>query len=219
MTSRVVPAIRAQAPPPPGRLRAAWAAAHAPVAGVQRWARIAAYTVPFTVLPSSLWRLGIIFDEGAASRSGDLPSWLPIQAYVVLLSVFSEVVAFAAIGLIAAWGEVFPRWVPVLRGRRVPTAAAVVPAAFGAVLLTALWTAGFAAHAAGLTLTGEPTPSDFPSAVGGWEAAVFYASYLPLLLWGPLLGVVTVAYARRRRRAGQPAVRQGGGRPAGTGPS
>ena len=31
-------------------------------------------------------------------------------------------------GLIRPWGERFPRWVPVLRGRRVPVALAVVPA-------------------------------------------------------------------------------------------
>ncbi len=33
-----------------GRLRTAWAAAHAPVAGVPRWARTAALAVPFVVL-------------------------------------------------------------------------------------------------------------------------------------------------------------------------
>jgi hypothetical protein len=39
------------------RIRAAWAAAHAPAAGVSPWARVAACAVPFTVLPSSAWRL------------------------------------------------------------------------------------------------------------------------------------------------------------------
>lgn len=33
----------------------------------------------------------------------------------------------------------------------------------------------------------------------GAERSVVFASYLPLLLWGPLLGAVTVSYAHRTR--------------------
>ena len=182
-------------------MRTAWAAAHAPVPGVRRWTRIAAYAVPLTVLPSSLWRVAVLFDASTAEKTGNLPVWLPLPVYVVLLSVFSELVAFTAVGLIAAWGEAVPRWIPLVRGRRVPTAAAAVPAALGAVLLTVLWTAAFVADAAGVTLRGDPAPRDFPTAAGGWEAAVFYACYVPLLAWGPLLAAVTVAYVRRRSRA------------------
>ena len=39
------------------KIPAAWVAAHAPAAGVPRWARVAAYAVPLTVLPSSAWRI------------------------------------------------------------------------------------------------------------------------------------------------------------------
>lgn len=188
--------------PAPGRRTAwaaAWAAAHTPVAGVPRWARIAALAVPFTVLPSGLWRIAAIFaDDGHGA--GDLPGWLPLKVYVVLLSLVSEVLAFTAVGLIAGWGEVFPRWIPRLGGRRVPTAAAVVPAALGAAVLTLLWSAAFVADFAGVTMSGEPAPANYPGDAGGWEAAVFYATYTPLLLWGPLLGAVTVAYWRRRRQ-------------------
>ncbi|MFI0356883.1 hypothetical protein [Actinomadura sp. 9N407] len=193
------------APVTVGRVRTAWRGAHAPVAGVPRWARIAAYTVPLTVLPSGLWRIaGITFhlpidiNEGGHG-SGDLPSWLPMELYVVLLSVLSELLAFTAIGLIARWGEVFPRWIPGLGGRRVPTRAVVVTAALGAAVLTVVWTVGFVALFAGVTVTGEPTPADFPTQAGGWQAAIFYLCYLPLLLWGPLLAAVTFAYHRRRR--------------------
>jgi hypothetical protein len=94
---------------------------------------------------------------------------------------------------------VFPRWIPLLGGRRVPTKAAVIPATLGAVAVTVLWTAAFVADFLGVTLSGEPTPENFPTKAGGWEAAIFYACYLPLLLWGPLLAAVTFAYARRRR--------------------
>ena len=173
-----------------GRLRTAWKAAHAPVAGVTRWARIAAYAVPLTVLPSSLWRLPAVFHDGIA---------LGEKVYIVFLSVLSELVAFTAVGLIATWGERFPLWIPWLRGRTVPTRAAVIPATVAAALLTVVWTAAFVTDIAGVTLRGEPIPANFPTQAGGWEAAIFYLCYLPLLLWGPLLAAVTYAYHQRRQ--------------------
>ncbi|GHA65226.1 hypothetical protein ACIQRS_08010 [Streptomyces termitum] len=207
MTTRHAPAP-AQ-PAPFGRLRAAWRGAHAPVPGVPRWARWAAYTIPFAVLPSGLWRImTVVFGIGdsAVHGRGQLPSWLPGSVYVVALSLVSELLAFTAIGLIASWGEVFPRWIPLLGGRRVPTLAAVVPAALGALALTALWTAALVTSLFGLTLQGDPLPSDYPgNAMHGWELAFFHATYIPLLLWGPLLAAVCFAYWRRRTQGTGPA--------------
>ncbi|KAF0836618.1 hypothetical protein [Nocardia caishijiensis] len=183
-----------------GRLRTTWRAVHTPVAGVPSWAATAALAIPLTVLPSGLWRIGVaFFDDEAAGKRGDLPAWLPGELYVIALTLVSELLAFTAVGLIAAWGEWFPRWFPWLHGRRIPTPVAVVPAALGAVTLTIMWTAAFVTELAGVTLRGEPTPEDFPSRAGGWESAVYYLCYTPLLLWGPLLAAVTVAYHRRRR--------------------
>ncbi|MFI1618054.1 hypothetical protein ACH4VT_13995 [Streptomyces lydicus] len=198
--------FRSDMPSAGGRLRTAWAAAHQPVAGVPRWARRAAHAVPWIVLPSGLWRIAAVCaGDDHGRRAGDLPSWLPAGVYVVLLSVLCELLAFSTVGLVASWGEVFPRWVPALRGRRVPTAAAVVPAALGATALTALWTVlGVVTEVAGVTLRGAPLPVDYPGAQGGWSAVVFHLCYAPLLLWGPLLAAVTVAYGRRRRTAVSP---------------
>ncbi|WP_228010326.1 hypothetical protein [Nonomuraea phyllanthi] len=194
-------------PPRKGRFRTAWTAAHAPVPGVPRWARIVAYAIPYTVLPSSLWRIAAvvfhapIVNGDVEGGTGNLPSWMPLEVYVVILSVVSEVLAFSAVGLIARWGEVFPRWVPGLRGRRVPTAFAVIPAALGATVLTVLWTTVAAQGALGRTLQGKPITSDNPLAMhDSFDIVVFFASYAPLLLWGPLLGALTIAYWRRRRR-------------------
>ncbi|MFF8639039.1 hypothetical protein ACF052_33170 [Streptomyces pilosus] len=176
-----------------GRLRVAWRAAHEPVAGVSRRVRLVAYAVPLAVLPSSIWRLPAAFGDGRGLSEG---------TYVVFLSVLSEVFAFAAIGLIARWGEVFPRWVPFLRGRRVPRRAAVLPATIGAVSLTLLFTLLFvASEIRGTTIRGGDLPADYPSRAGGWEAAWFCVCYAPLTLWGPLLGVLTVAYWKRRSTA------------------
>ncbi|QKG24134.1 hypothetical protein [Actinomadura verrucosospora] len=200
MTDSVVTAAR------PRRLRDAWAAAHAPAAGVPRWARTAALTVPLVVLPSSLWRIAgvalhlpIVRDTGP-DTSGNLPSWLPIELYVVLLSLLSELLAFTAVGLVSTWGEVFPRWVPFLRGRRVPPLAAVVPGAAGATVLTLLWTWAVGMLLAGRTVAGDRITADSPVNFETWQGLLAVVAYVPLVAWGPLLAAVTVAYHRRRAR-------------------
>ncbi|MER6300310.1 hypothetical protein ABT247_12160 [Kitasatospora sp. NPDC001539] len=192
--------------PPPGarrRLRAAWSALHTPVPGVPRWARIAARAVPLIVLPSSAWRIAtctlhVPLDGGSRPDSGNLPWWLPLELYVVLLSAVSELLALSAPGLVARWGEVFPHWLPVLRGRRVPVAAAVVPAALGAVALVCLTALFTVMLSLGRTVQGRPLGDGIPVFAGDWHTAVLLACYAPLLLWGPLLAAVTVAYWRRR---------------------
>ncbi|MFH8385039.1 hypothetical protein ACH4E7_29540 [Kitasatospora sp. NPDC018058] len=186
-----------------GRLRTAWDAAHTPVPGVPRWARIAARAVPFTVLPSCAWRIAtctfhVPLDGGAVQDSGTLPWWLPLELYVIVLSVFSELLAFTAFGLIARWGEVFPRWFPLLRGRRVPVSAAVIPAALGAAALTFITALVAVMVSTGHTIQGRPLRDGIPVFTGDWHTVVLVACYGPLLLWGPLLAAVTVAYWRRR---------------------
>ena len=195
-----------QGAPPAGRIRAVWAAAHAPASGVPRWARIAAYAVPLTVLPSSVWRIAACTfhapimrgDPGSDLGSSGLPG-VPLGLYVILLSIVSELLAFTAVGLVSTWGEVVPRWIPVLNGRRVPALAAVVPAALGAAVLTLLWTWMAVSMSLGLRLDGRPQAAAAPVSFGDWKGLVAVAAYAPLLLWGPLLGAVTISYARRRR--------------------
>lgn len=196
--------------PRPGRLRAAWIAAHAPVAGVPRWARTAAAAVPFTVLPASVWRIGMEIQATITGHAedgrGQVPVWLPMLGYVILLSIVSEVLAFTAYGLVASWGEVFPRWIPGLRGRRVPPLLAVVPAALGAFVLTALWTDAAIGVAIGRDIRGRPTGPGHLLNPATWQGDLVIVCYAPLLLWGPLLGALTVAYWKRRtRRAPSPA--------------
>ncbi|WNF31259.1 hypothetical protein RI138_12780 [Streptomyces sp. C11-1] len=164
-----------------------------------RWARWVAYAVPLVVLPSGIWRLGVLFAED--KRGGAIEDWA-MNGYVVFLTLVSEILAFTAVGLIARWGEVFPGWVPGLRGRRVPTAAAVVPATIGATILTLIFTITATVTTVTQSKTnGDPLPTDFPSKAGGWETVYFYASYTPLVLWGPMLGILTYAYWRRRGSA------------------
>lgn len=191
------------------RVRDGWAGLHAPVDGVPPWARTAALVVPLTVLPSSLWRIAAITLDlpitsmpttGPEAR-GSLPAWMPLGLYVVLLSIASELLAFTAVGLVARWGEVVPRRVPGVGGRAVPVSVAVIPAALGAVTLTALWTWVAVSLARGRDIQGRSLMADFPLDPHHWQGVLALAAYVPLLAWGPLLGALTVAYARRRRAA------------------
>ena len=184
-------------------IRAAWNAAHTAVDGVPRWARLAAYAFPLTALPSSLWRIAAYtvhapIADGPTHAPSGLPE-IPLDLYVVLLSIVSELAAFTAIGLIAKWGEVVPGRVPVLGGRGVPPRAAAVAGALGAAFLTMLWTWVAAHFALGQRIDGSAALADIPLNFHDWRGVLAVAAYAPLVLWGPLLAAVTFAYHRRRR--------------------
>lgn len=191
--------------PSPRGMRNAWRAAHTPVAGVPRWARLAAYAIPCTVLPSSLWRVAAYsfhapIADGPTRAPSGLPG-VPLELYVVLLSVLTEVVAFTAVGLVARWGQVVPGWVPILGGRSVPRWAAVGAGALGAGILTLLWTWVAVHFALGQRIDGSPRSALAPLNFNDWRGGLAVATYAPLVMWGPLLAAVTISYERRCRSA------------------
>ncbi len=98
------------------------------------------------------------------------------------------------------WGEVTPRWLPFIGGKRVPPLAAIIPAAVGSVALTLLWVSVFSS-------IGEIFDE---YGLTGTARTVVIACYAPLLLWGPLLGTLTVSYARRTLGPGRSAPAQRG---------
>ncbi len=157
---------------------------------VPRWAHAVAHLIPLTTLPSGVWRIGIaaglslgMLDHG---RPVHIAGWESV--YLVCLSLTVEGLAFLAFGLVRPWGERVPNWIPRLRGRRIPPRLVVAVAGTGAVLVTCIALMFF-------------LPRDNLSTIEGTDAgrAVAVACYLPLLLWGPLLGALTFAYHRRRR--------------------
>ncbi|MFD0683436.1 hypothetical protein [Actinomadura fibrosa] len=170
-------------------------AARATRGPVPRWADWTAQATMWCVVPSGIWR--ILFGLGlpmgfTGSQDPENGPWF-VLPYVIALTAFSEAVAFLGMGLVRPWGEVWPQWVPFLRGRTVHPLAAIIPAALGSVALILLWTSFvFAAFQA------DPDP-EMPH---GAKAVLLYVCYLPLVAWGPLLAAVTVAYAVRRRRYG-----------------
>ncbi|MGI5339479.1 hypothetical protein ACQEVS_19860 [Streptomyces sp. CA-181903] len=174
-----------------------------PAAGVPRWAVWAAYATSLTVLPAGLWRiLSVDFRVPLMEvpvDAGPPPAWFGGEWwYVIALSVTSEALAFLAVGLVSEWGERWPRWIPRLGGRRVPILAAVVPAGLGATVNTLLWPYSLTLISLGQKVDGS---GDAGFGMHGWRAAVFYGAYWPLAAWGPLLGILTVHYYRRRRAA------------------
>jgi hypothetical protein len=187
--------------------QSAWRAVHHPVAGAPRWAVVAATIVPFTVLPASVWRIVVVWffppEGGSGSGSDDLPAWLPIEVYVVILSVGSEALALTAFAMVARWGEVFPAWLPRMGGRRIPVSLAGVPALLAAAVLTLVTLAGLVSNLNGRTIRDEPLPDNYPLHFRDAEGVVSVLCYAPLLLWGPLLGALALAYWSRRLGSGR----------------
>ena len=167
---------------------------------VSRWAYRLAHVIPLLTLPSGLWRLGLVAGSsmGMLDDSGQ-PAHLQgfgEATYVVFLTVFSEAVALIAFGLVKPWGEVAPRWIPVIGGRRVAPYAAIVPAVLGALSLIAIWTFGF---------RDVFTDHFIPFSSTAWKALMI-TCYAPLQLWGPALLILTYAYYRRRVSASEDVV-------------
>ncbi|GGX32994.1 hypothetical protein GCM10010341_62890 [Streptomyces noursei] len=110
------------------------------------------------------------------------------------LSVLTEALALLTVGLVSGWGEVFPRWVPFLGGRRVPPLAAVIPATLGGLVLVALW---------------DPMPLAWFGLLGfhevgftnGWWKLLAHVCISPVMVWGPIVLALTYAYYERRRPA------------------
>jgi hypothetical protein len=94
-------------------------------------------------------------------------------------------------GLARPWGEVYPRWIPRLGGRVIPTAVVVVPASLATILIV---TAALSLQRMSLNVALDRVPSPAPD-VQGWGAWVPGLFWLP---WGLALGAATYAYWRRR---------------------
>ena len=120
---------------------------------------------------------------GCGSRDS---SWRPSAWWGPLLML----------GLVQRWGEVFPRWMIGLAGRRVPIALAVVPASLVSVLLIVggigIWS-GLAQMVANLVAGG----AEGTEIIG--EIIFQVGPTLLFPVWGVALAVATLGYYYRRR--------------------
>jgi len=164
-----------------------------------RWGRIAVYVAMvapvFYALTRYAWALGFPLGMGEEQfRSGQASGmWI---GGALSLGSFCLVGAFLMLGLVQRWGEVFPRWMIGLAGRRVPIALAVVPAALAAVVLIAggigIWS-GLAQMVANAAAAGAEGT--------GLIGEIFFQLGPTLLfpVWGLALAVATLGYYYRRR--------------------
>ena len=156
-----------------------------------RWSRIAVYVtmvVPVVyAVTRYAWALGIPL--GMSEESLRIGQESGLWTAGLFLANFGLVGAALTLGLVQRWGEVFPRWMIGLAGRRVPIALAVVPASIVSVLLMvggiAIWS-GWAQMADEAVASGQ----DMGIVVG--PIALFP-------LWAVSLAVATLGYYYRRR--------------------
>jgi hypothetical protein len=163
-----------------------------------RWGRTAVYMAMiapvFYAFTRYAWALG--FPLGMteqAMRQGQLSG---IWISGLFLATFGLVGAVLMLGLVQRWGELFPRWLVGLAGRRVPIALAVVPAALVSVLLMVGGIAigsGLGGMAANLAATGVKGTELF------WEMFFQIGPTLLFPVWGGALAVAALGYYYRRR--------------------
>jgi hypothetical protein len=164
-----------------------------------RWGRIAVYVAMvapvFYVLTRYAWALGfpLGMNEELFRSGQESGKWI---GGALSLGNFVLVGAVLMLGLVQRWGEVFPRWMIGLTGRRVPIALAVIPASLASVLLIVggigIWS-GLAQMVANLVAVG----AENVEIIG---AIIFQLG--PTLLfpvWGGALAVATLGYYYRRR--------------------
>jgi hypothetical protein len=160
-------------------------------AAAARWGRWATMVAVVAPLPYGIvrlaWFLGIPLGVSEAFVV-DLNRDVAAKGAGLRKYVFgSETIvgAILTLGLIQRWGEIFPRWVPFLAGRRVPIWSAVVPASLVAIAVTI---------AGRGILTTVILDGNFDQSNWGLVG--------PALLWpiwGIALGLATLAYYYRRR--------------------
>jgi len=163
-----------------------------------RWGRIAVYVAMvapvFYAFTRYVWALGfpLGMSEEFLRRGQERGAWIG----GLFLATFGLAGASLMLGLVQRWGEVFPRWMIGLAGRRVPIAMAVVPASLVSVLLivggAGIWASlgKMAANMAAAGIEGN-------GLIGGIIFQLGPTLLFPV--WGGALAVATLAYYYRRR--------------------
>ncbi|ESU48943.1 transcription elongation factor NusA [Streptomyces sp. HCCB10043] len=114
--------------------------------------------------------------NGASGIFLTLESWgLDPTALLAVLGVF------LLWGLVRPWGQVFPRWTPFLRGRRVPRSLPLAPALLGAATLAPYGVVGIGylalVTAGAVTMGRGDFPSEGDALLVGWIGITAFAVY------------------------------------------
>lgn len=151
---------------------------------IERWTRTATVVAACGPLPYVLVRATWLTPWPFVGIGPSLDLSPEIRLWGLLLGAAALGGSVLTLGLIRPWGTVFPRWVPIIAGRRVPISVAAVPGATVAYVVTV--------GAAPLLLGAAPGMSGR----GEW---LLLTLVMPFWLWGPALGIATWGYVRRRQ--------------------
>lgn len=152
-----------------------------------RWAVLVAVLVPFVYgMDRWAWAAGIpvgisqdFLDE--MHRTGLVWSGFGLGTFALIGAVLT-------LGLAQGWGEVFPRWMIGLAGRRVPPMLAVVPASLVAILVMSA--------AVPIMKTGLQIAEANGLGSMGWLQVAILGAFP---IWSLALGAATLGYHLRRR--------------------
>lgn len=164
----------------------AWAAAES-AARWGRWAVAVAIAVPVGYAATRWsWALGIPLGTTQDALTKEAAKSPGIWLAGAVLATLALGGAVLTLGLVQKWGEIYPRWIPRLRGRPVRPRTAIIPASLVAALITST----------GLTYLRRHILEGYSI---DWENWGMYVPQLFFPLWGAALGVATLAYHLRRR--------------------
>jgi hypothetical protein len=156
-----------------------------------RWGRIAVYVAMaapvFYAVTRYAWALGIPLGmtEEHLLHGQESGTWIS----GLFLANFGLVGAALMLGLVQRWGEVFPRWMIGLAGRRVPIALAVIPASIASVLLIV----------GGISILSGYTQMAANAAALEEDVRIVVGPVMLFPVWGAALAAATLAYYFRRR--------------------
>lgn len=160
----------------------------------RRWGRTAvgiAVVVP-VVYALTRWAWALGFPLGITERFYREGQAVGLWWRGAALATLALVGAILTLGLARPWGEVFPRWLPVLAGRRVPRALVVVPAALVAVVVTTAGVMFVRMAVAGTFAIGDHAIT-FDRNLGALVPELLWP------IWGVALGAAALAYGYRTR--------------------
>ncbi|TDD30794.1 hypothetical protein E1218_00320 [Kribbella turkmenica] len=145
------------------------------------WATVVAVLCP---MPYALLRMTWLLPNPIGFDADDLNAEPGIKLFGLGLGLIALGAGIVTLGLIRPWGEIWPRWIPIVAGRPVPIKAAVIPGAAAATLLLV-----GSASLIGLLWSDEASLTE----------NLVYQLILPFPLWGAAVGLATAAYYYRRR--------------------
>ncbi|GIG68709.1 hypothetical protein [Phytomonospora endophytica] len=161
-----------------------------------RWAWASAYLVVAAFAVRMVWQAG--FESSPPSGSSITFADAPLTGALTMLP-FAAAGLLLPLALVHSWGRVFPRWVPVAAGRRVPRPLLLAPAALASVLILAYFASGTVALAAtALRLVPGDAAEAARILAGTWLADLAYVA------WGTGLAAAAVGYHRVTREGATP---------------